>query len=98
MTWKHPDDMTVEECRSEMYSLEGYFESCREGGHGVSSKETIRHRLCQFKVNYLDDLGGTLELGEDTQKFMDTGHLMFAPLDCPCYVCKHYHAKKAQEV
>lgn len=95
MAWKHPDDMTVEECRDEMHSLESYFRMCAESQCGISSKETIRHRLCQFKVKYFDDLGGTLELGESTQAFMDNGHLMFAPVDCPCYVCSRYRAKQA---
>jgi hypothetical protein len=94
MTWKHPNNMTVDECRDEVASLESYFQMCEENQNGISSKETIRHRLCQFKVKYFDDLNGTLELGEDIQKFMDNGHLMFAPLDCPCYVCKSHHAKK----
>jgi hypothetical protein len=98
MAWKHPNDMTVEECRNEVYSLESYFESCRRSQHGVSSKETVRHRLCQFKVKYFDDLGRTMKLGEDIQAFMDNGHVMFAPLDCGCYVCKRYLAnKKAKE-
>jgi len=81
MAWKHPDDMTVDECRSEVYSLESYFEACERGSHGISSKETVRHRLCQFKVKYFDQFGRSLELGEDTWAFMKAGMEMFAPAE-----------------
>jgi hypothetical protein len=79
--WKHPDDMTVDECRSEVSSLESYFAACAESQCGISSKETVRHRLCKFKVDYFDQLGGTLELGEDTWAFMKAGMEMFAPAE-----------------
>ena len=91
---KHPDYMTVEECRDEVFNLESYFDMCRREGQGVSSKDTIRHRLCQFKVKYYNELGGRLELGQSVQEFMDNGHLMFAPVDCPCYVCDLYRTRQ----
>jgi hypothetical protein len=97
MTWKHPDDMTLEEARSEMHHLEGYFRSCAEIGQGINSKETIRHRLCKFKVDYHDTLGRTMEPGEDIAKFMRQGHLMFAPVDCPCYICRAYEKEQAEK-
>jgi len=86
--------MTVDECRNEVYSLEEHFSYCEREGHGISSKETVRHRLCSFKVKYFDDLGGTLELGEDVWEFMKNGHLMFAEVDCKCGICHLYELEK----
>ena len=81
MAWKSVDDMTVDEARSEMYSLESYFDSCAEIGQGINSKESIRHRLCKFKVELFDQLGVTLKPGEDVYAFMKAGQEMFAPAD-----------------
>ncbi len=83
MAWKHPDNMTVDECRSEVYSLESYFEDCKRIQQGISSKDTVRHRLCKFKVDYFDTFGRTLDLGEDTWAFMKAGMEMFAPAEGP---------------
>jgi len=80
MAWKHPNDMTVEEARGEALWLEDYFAQCEEGGHGISSKETVRHRLCKFKADAFDKVGLRLPLGEDVWAFMQLGAEMFAPV------------------
>jgi len=76
---KHPNDMTVEECRSEVYSLESYFDMCRREQSGISTKDSVRHRLCKFKVSFFDQLGHELTLGADVAEFMNMGREMFAP-------------------
>jgi hypothetical protein len=84
MTWKTVDEMTVEEARSEMYHLESYFEECEEFGQGISSKESVRHRLCKQKVGLFDMLG--IET-DDIAQFMRDGHRLMAPVGCDCYDC-----------
>jgi hypothetical protein len=77
---KHPDDMTVEEARSEADWLKSYFDDCARDGHGVSSKEGIRYRLCKFKVDAYEQIGLVLKPGEDVGEFMRLGQEMFAPV------------------
>jgi len=85
VTWKTVDEMTVEEARSEMYHLESYFEECEEFGQGISSKESVRHRLCKQKVELHDKFG--IET-DDVDQFMRDGHKLFAPVGCGCFDCK----------
>lgn len=76
---KHPDDMTVEEARDEMFALDDYFSECEVSGDGISSKETVRFRLCEFKVRLFDEMGVTLEPGTDVANYMRQAREMFAP-------------------
>jgi hypothetical protein len=81
---KRVDELTVEEARSEMYWLESYFEDCEKTGHGISSKESVRHRRCKQKVDLYDKFG--IET-DDIAEFMKMGHRLFASPDCTCYDC-----------
>jgi len=51
---KYHDELTVEEARDEYYRLEALFESCARGGHGVSTKDSVRHRACKAMVDLYD--------------------------------------------
>ncbi len=79
MDWKHPNDMTVAEARYEAEWLESCFRDYAESGQGISTKESIRHRLCKFKADAFDQIGLTLAPGEDVWAFMQLGAEMFAP-------------------
>ncbi len=61
MAWKHHDEMTIEEARVEAEWLESCFRDYAEIGQGISTKETIRHRMCQLKVRLHDVMGWTEE-------------------------------------
>jgi hypothetical protein len=76
MPWKTPDQMTVEECRSEVEHLDRCARSCAEIGQGISSKDVIRRHDCADKVALFDEFG--IEV-PDIREFMRLGRLMFAP-------------------
>jgi len=76
---KHPNDMTVEEAKEEAEWLESCFRDYAKSGQGISSKESVRLRLCKFKADIFDQVGLRLPLGADVWKFMQMGQKMFAP-------------------
>jgi hypothetical protein len=50
MSWKRVEDMNLDEVEAERANLESYFNSCREGGHGINTKERVRYRDCLIRL------------------------------------------------
>lgn len=51
MSWKHHTELTIDECFAELEWLEHYFEECRQHGHGISTKDTVRYNACKARID-----------------------------------------------
>lgn len=76
---KRVEDMTVDECRAESEHLADVFTDCAQIGQGISTKESLRKRLCDFKVRMAEFLGEetAMSVKDDLAGFMIRGAQMF---------------------